>query len=108
LIEKKLALPLREVVQASHQQFYAKSSVKVSGFDDLTRGGLFYSESYTLMHLLLSRDDGRQRVRDYVRALAKDHGQRTAKITQEFFGPDVCERLTPFWVEHVKSRPENR
>lgn len=108
LIDKGQALPLWDVVRAGRKEFYDKTPVKVSGFDDLARRHLYYAEAYTLIHTLLADATGRERLRNYVRDLAQDGGQNTARITEEYFGPTVCEHMTPYWAAHVQSRPENR
>jgi hypothetical protein len=107
-IEKKLTISLAQLVQADHNQFYDPAPVKISGFDDVRRSHLYYKESYTLIHCLLADQTARPRLRDYMRALAKDDGSNTAKLTAEFFSPAVCDQITPFWFKHVQSRPENR
>ena len=108
LISKRQALPLTDVVGASHSAFYAMTPVDVSGYENVTTKSLHYAEAYTLVHLLLSDAGGRKRLQDYVRALAESDGRNTAAITREYFGPDVCEYLTPHWIKHVNSRPETR
>ena len=107
-IEKKLTISLAQLVQADHNQFYDATAVNISGFEDVRRSHLYYKQSYTLIHCLLADQTAKPRLRDYMRALAKDDGSNTAKITAEFFGPIVCDQITPFWIKHVQSRPENR
>ncbi len=108
LIQKKQAIPLWSVVSADRRAFYSSVPIKVSRFENVTMGNLYYAEAYTLVHTLMSDRSGRERLRNYVRDLANDDGSRTAQITREYFGPDVCDHMTSFWVKHVESRPENR
>lgn len=108
LISNGEALPLWSVISASRRDFYDKSPVHVSDWEGVTRQSLYYSHAYTLVHTLLYDQTGRERLRDYLRDLARDDGRGTVKITRKYFGPEVCEQMTPFWVKHVNSRPENR
>lgn len=108
LIQKKQAVPLWDVVSADRRAFYSSIPVKVSGFDNVTLQSIYYAEAYTLVHTLMSDRSGRERLRDYLRDLADDDGRHTAQITREYFGPEVCEHMTSFWVDHVNSRPETR
>jgi hypothetical protein len=108
LIEKGQALPLWDVVQAGRKEFYDRTPVKLSGYGHLARRHLYYAEAFTLIHTLLADATGRERLRNYVRDLAHDAGRNTARITEEYFGPAVCEHMTPYWIAHVQSRPENR
>lgn len=108
LIQKKQAIPLWDVVSARQITFYNPAPVHVPRFENVTMKSIYYAEAYTLVHTLLSDRSGRERLCEYVRELAKDDGTRTAQITREYFGPDVCEHMTPFWTKHVDSRPENR
>ncbi len=104
LIQKRQAVALWDIVNASHREFYSQMPV----FENVTRGDVHYTEAYTLVHTLLSDRTGRERLRNYLRDLANDDGWNTDKITREYFGPDVCEHMTPFWIKHVNSRPESR
>ncbi len=106
LIEKEQAIPLSEVVAASRAEFYDDTPIKVRGFENVRRKSAFYAEAYTLIHLLLADATARPRLQDYIRALAQDDGKHVQKITDEFFGPDVCAHMQGFWVNHVNSRPE--
>jgi hypothetical protein len=108
LIQTKQAIPLWDVVSASQSTFYNPVPVHVSGFENVTLKSIYYAEAYTLVHTLLSDRSGRERLCDYLRALADDDGRRAAQITREYFGPEVCEHMMPFWIRHVESRPENR
>jgi hypothetical protein len=106
LIQKGQALPLWDVVSADRRQFYSGLPVNVSRFENVTVSSLYYAQAYTLVHTLLSDQSGRERLRNYLRDLAADDGTQTDRITREYFGPDVCEHMTSFWMEHVNSRPE--
>lgn len=108
LIQKKQSLPLWDVVNAGRWEFYSHQPVKVSRFENVTMSSLYYAQAYTLVHTLLSDRSGRERLRNYLRDLAEDDGTRTSRITREYFGPDVCEHMTSFWIKHVNSRPETR
>lgn len=108
LISKGEALPLWSVVNASRREFYDKTPVHLSHWKGVTRSNLYYGEAYTLVHTLLYDQSGRKRLRNYLRDLAKDDGRGTPAITRKYFGPDVCEHMTPFWIKHVNSRPENK
>ena len=109
LISKDRPIPLWEVVSATRRQFYDPTPLGLSGrYRRLTYRTAYYAEAYTLVHLLLDDPTARERLRDYLRDLARDDGQHTGEITRKYFGPDVCEHMTPFWIEHVQSRPENR
>jgi hypothetical protein len=108
LIEKNQALPLWDVIRAGRREFYDHSRAKLPGFGHVTRRNIYYAEAYTLIHALLADPTGRERLQNYIRDLARDDGRRTAQITQEYFGPTVCEHMTPYWIAHIQSRPENR
>lgn len=108
LIEKEQTIPLVQLVNASQAEFYDATPIHVRGFDDVTRRHAYYAEAYTLVHTLLADASGRQRIRNYVRDLAKADGKDAAKITQQYFGPDTCAHMTPFWIKHVQSRVENQ
>ncbi len=108
LIQKRQAIPLWDVVSAGPRAFYSAVPIKVSRFENVTMRSLYYAEAYTLVHTLMSDRSGRERLRNYLRDLANDGGTRTAQITREYFGPEVCDHMTSFWVKHVESRPENR
>jgi hypothetical protein len=108
LISKNEAIPLRDVVQADRAEFYDASPVHLSGYKRLTRRTLYYAEAYTLIHTLLDDSTGRERLRDYIRDLAKSDAKGASKISEQYFGPDVCEHMTPYWIKRVESRPENR
>ena len=108
LISKHQTLPLWQVVSASPAEFYDQTPVHVRRFENITRGSLYYAHAYTLVHLLLSDEGGRQRLRDYIRDLAQTKGKSSAEITREYFGSEVCDYLTPHWIDYVNSRPEYR
>ena len=108
LIEKDRAIPLWDVVKADRKTFYDQTPEHVSGFDNLFRTDIYYAEAYTLIHTLLADATGRERLRNYVRDLAKAGGKNTMKVTQEYFGPETCQRMTSFWIDHVQKRPENQ
>ena len=105
-IQKKINPSLWEVVSADRAEFYNSMPIKVSGFENVRMSSLYYAEAYTLVHTLLADPTGRDRLRDYIRDLAKDKGMKTHEITRKYFGPDVCEHMTSFWIKHVNSRPE--
>ncbi|MCK4342646.1 MAG: hypothetical protein KAY37_13090 [Phycisphaerae bacterium] len=108
-IEKGRALPLWDVVQAGRREFYDPTPIKLSTrYREVPLSSLYYGEAYTLIHTLLSDETGRERLRHYIRDLAQAEGRNTAKITREYFGPEVCDHMTSFWVKHVNSRPETR
>jgi hypothetical protein len=108
LIQKGRAVALWDVVNADRRTFYSPMPVDVPRFENVTQADIYYSEAYTLVHTLLSDRTGRERLRDYLRDLANDTGWNTGRITHKYFGPDVCEHMTPFWIKHVDSRPETR
>lgn len=108
-VDKGREIPLWDVIRADRASFYDHTTVKLSSdWEEVPLAALYYGQAYTLIHTLLSDQSGRQRLRDYIRALAADKGQNTAQITQQYFGPDACARMYPFWVQHLKSRPETR
>ena len=108
LIEKRMAVPLWDVVRAGRSDFYSPLPVDVPRFENVTQSSVYYAEAYTLVHTLLMDSSGRQRLRKYLHALASDKGKNPAAITHNYFGPDVCDHVASFWVNHVNSRPENR
>jgi|GEM_PF-1945751 len=108
LIRSRRATPLWDIVNADYATFYDKTPIDVSGFINVTRSSVYYSEAYTLVHTLLSDRSGRERLRDYLRALARDDGFGADMITREFFGPKTCEHMASFWAAHINSRPETR
>jgi len=101
------ALSVDEVLLATSTQFHDSTPVRLSDYHGLARENLFYAQSYTLVHLLLSRPDGRERLRGYIRALAKAPAPKGAAITNEFFGPDARAALAQRWTEYVQSYQEN-
>ena len=94
-------------MSASHAVFYDTTPERISGFRHVTRKDLYYVEAYTLVDLLLSDQSAQQRVRDYIRDLARP-GRAPSAVTREYFGPDVCEYLTEPWKKHVQRGPQNR
>jgi len=108
LIEKNQAFPLWDVVRANRREFYDHSRMKLAGYEHLTRRSVYYAEAYTLIHTLLADATARERLQNYIRDLARDQSRSAAQITGEYFGPAVCERMTPYWIADVQSRPENR
>jgi hypothetical protein len=108
LVQKRQAIPLWDVVNANPREFYSPRVVDAPRFENVTRSDIYYAQAYTLVHTLLSEPTGRERLRDYLRDLASDDGWNANRITREYFGPDVCEHMTRFWIEHVNSRPESR
>jgi hypothetical protein len=108
LIEKQQAIPLWDIVQAGRADFYDATPVKLSGYHGLHRKTIYYAEAYTLIHTLLADPTGCTRVQDYIRDLAQAQGHNIDALTTQYFGPDVCEHMTPYWVKHVQDRPENR
>ncbi len=108
-IQTDCAIPLWTVIKAPQIEFYSTTRAGLPGrYKDVLKKSLYYGESYTLVHLLLSDAGGRDKLREYLRALAADDGTKTAEITREHFGPDVCAHMTPYWTRHIESRPENR
>ena len=108
-IQTECAIPLWTVISAEQMEFYSATRAGLPGrYKEVLKKSMYYGESYTLVHLLLSDAGGRDKVRAYLRALAADDGTKTAEITREHFGPDVCAHMTPYWNRHVESRPENR
>ncbi|MEW6253647.1 MAG: hypothetical protein AB1716_23625, partial [Planctomycetota bacterium] len=108
LIDKKKFIPLAEVVHATRAEFYDGTPLSLSGYDDLTRRNAFYVEAYTLIHAMLADQTARPRLQQYLRDLARDDGRSTAKITAQYFDRETCDRITPHWIRHVQSRPENK
>jgi hypothetical protein len=107
-IEKDEAIPLQQLVCAGRQEFYDHTLIRLSSrYQGVPRSALYYAQAYTLIHTLMNDATGTQRLRTYIRALAKDDGKSMAKITQEYFGPDTCAQMTPYWIRHVQERPEN-
>lgn len=107
-IEDKKAIPIEEVVNASAQQFYDKTPIRIDGFDNPTRSLLYYSEAYTLVHMLVNDVEGKKRLQNYIRDLARDDGGRTAEVTARYFDEKTCTALSPHWVKYVKAGPRNR
>jgi len=77
-------------------------------YENLRVSHVYYAQAYTLVHTLLHDRTGKARLQEYLRELARDDGTRTDEITRKYFGPKACERITPFWIRHVNSRPETR
>jgi len=108
-IDKKLALSVSELVHLSHADFYDSRALKISGFDHPRRAHLNYAQAYTLVDFFLSDANGKKRLQDYIRALARARDAEAAlKVTDEHFKADFCAKLTTGWEQHVKSRPETR
>lgn len=108
LIDNQKALPLWDVVSADRDAFYSHASFKLNNTRRVPRGERFYAQAYTLVHALLNDEGGRQRMQNYIRALAGDDGRKLDQITEEYFGPDVCDRIAPYWVRHARSCPDLR
>lgn len=108
LIAREQFIPLTQLVQARRAEFYDATPLHVSGYDRLVRRHAYYAQSYTLVHLLLTDTSGRERLQHYVRALAHARGKDTARVTAEYFGPEACAHMTPYWIAHVQNRPENQ
>lgn len=106
LFSKRQAIPLWNVVSASRHEFDNREPITIKGFEDITRGNIYYTEAYTLVHTLLNHPAGLASLRGYLRDLASDQQSNTDSITRKYFGPDLCERLTPIWINHVNSKPE--
>ncbi|HUU97319.1 MAG TPA: hypothetical protein VM487_16400 [Phycisphaerae bacterium] len=98
------AIPLWRVVTASRPMFYDETPIHVDGYLGVHRKTLYYAEAYTLMHLLLSDPEGRERVQNYICDLAKDDGMNTRAITERYFDKATCDQLTYSWIRHVNSR----
>jgi hypothetical protein len=107
-IDAKKMVPLADLVTASRAQFYDATPVKLDDFDNPRMQHVYYAEAYTLVHLLLNDAEGKKRLQNYVRDLAKDDGRNTAAITQKYFDAKTCEGLTQHWIRHVKSGPRVR
>jgi len=108
-VQTDCAIPLWTVIKAPKIEFYSATRAGLPGrYKKALKKSLYYGQSYTLVHLLLSDAGGRDKLREYLRALAADDGTKTAEITREHFGPDVCAHMTPYWTRHIESRPENR
>jgi hypothetical protein len=108
LIAQRKFMPLAELVSFSQAEFYRQDKVQLAGYSELTRQAVCYAEAYTLVHLLLSDDGGRERVQAYIAALAEEKDKKYEAVTREFFGPDTCDYLTGPWIKHVNSRPEQK
>jgi len=108
LIQKKQHLPLWRVVSARRSEFYNSQPVRLGDYENLRVSHVYYAEAYTLVHTLLYDRTGKARLQEYLRELARDDGKRTDEITRKYFGPKACQRITPFWIKHVNSRPETR
>jgi hypothetical protein len=108
VMPKPEAIPLWRVVTADRAAFYDSTPIVVRGFAGVHQKTLYYAEAYTLIHLLLSDREGRERVQSYIRDLATDDGTHTRQITEKYFDRQTCDRLTHHWIRHVNSRPEQR
>ena len=99
---------LSQVINAGRTEFYNKTPIKVRKFENVTVSSVYYGTAYTLVHRLLDDPSGRARLRDYIRDLAGADAREARGVTQEYFGPEVCEHMTSFWIQHVNSRSENQ
>jgi hypothetical protein len=106
-IDARKSIPLHEVVAASRAQFYDRTPVKIDDFEGVTRSSLFYSQSYTLLHMLQSDPEGRKRLQSYIRELADADGRASREITQKFFDEKTCRGLESHWARHVKAGARN-
>lgn len=107
-IEGKKMVSLAGVVTADRARFYDPTPVKLDDFDNSRMQHIYYAEAYTLVHLLLNDAEGKKRLQNYIRDLARDDGRNTPAITQKYFDEKTCEGLTQHWVRHVKSGPRSR
>ena len=107
-IEGKKAISISDVVNASYERFYDKTPIKIDDFDNVTRSTLYYAQAYTLVHMLLHDAEGKKRLQNYIRDLARDREGRTAEITERYFDEKTCTALGPHWIKHVKSGPRSR
>ncbi len=107
-IEDKKAIPLFDVVNATRDRFYDKTPIRIDEFDNVTRSSLYYSQAYTLVHMLLNDPEGKKRLQNYLRDLARDQGGQTAEITTRYFDEKTCTSLSPHWVKYVKAGPRPR
>lgn len=107
LVSQKQALPLWKVISADRGAFYDDTPVEVRGYERVRMSSLHYSQAYTFVHMLLSEESGRQRLKDYIHALAEE-GANPHEVTRRFFDEQTCNRLESHWVKHLSSRPETR
>jgi hypothetical protein len=107
-IAQRKFIPLWDLVSFSQADFYRLDPVQLAGYSGVDRMGLCYAEAYTLIHLLLSDPGGRDRLQAYIADLAAANGKNYDAVTRNYFGPDTCDYLTPHWIRHVNSRPEQR
>ena len=86
-------LPLEKVVSADRATFYDSTTEDIRGYErPVRRSSLYYSQSYALVHLLLSEPSARKRLRDYIRDLAEPDAN-TAEVTRRYFNANVCRKL---------------
>lgn len=107
-VEDKKAIPLVEVVNATRERFYDKTPIRIDEFDNVTRSSLYYAQAYTIVHMLLNDPDGKKRLQNYIRDLARDRGNHTAEITARYFDEKACTSLSPHWIKYVKAGPRGR
>jgi len=106
-IQFKAHIPVYEVTRANYTQFYDTTPVKLPGMgDQLIRRSLFYSESYTLIHVLVKDRGGLTKLQNYIRDLAADDGTNTKRITDRHFDERACKQLEQAWIRYVKARKD--
>ena len=95
------------MTRASRAQFYDTTPVKLPGMgDQLIRRSLFYSESYTLIHVLVKDRGGLTKLQNYIRDLANDDGTNTKRVTDLHFDDRACQQLEQAWAKYVKARKD--
>lgn len=108
LIEKDMAPSIEELLSTGRATFYGNVPVKLSGFDDVRQSHIYYAESYTLIHLLLSDAEGKKRLREYLQDLSNPRRRSQAQILDAHFDAAARGALFESWKRYVKSRPESR
>ncbi len=80
--------------------FFSLATFDRAKFDDPARADLNRAHAWSMIHWLASSDDGRKRLRGYVRAL-RDGGD-DEKAFRAAFGDWEAKQLGEAWEEHVR------
>lgn len=108
LIDTGQAASIDALLTAGRPEFYSSAPVAVPGFEDVRQRSIYYAQAYTLIHLLVHNEEGRRRLRDYLRDLGTPEAGGGAEVLERHFSAVERRALEETWKRHVKSRPESR
>lgn len=107
LITRRKAVPLHDVINASHAQFYDQRVFQLTATHGLRTRSIYYAEAYTLAHMMVNDGRGRALLHNYIRALAKVKKKNVRRINEHYFSRSKLEQIQAGWVQYVRSNPEN-